>query len=113
MLIITQKVVQNDYGYQMPFSLQDGNGNAQDLTSASLVLNVQDSQDPYGALLFTGALTVDDASLGLVHYTVANGNFPRYGIFLAQVVATYSGSEQMSWPPFQIIVEPELPRSNN
>jgi hypothetical protein len=107
------QINEGDYGYSLgPWTLQDGNGNAQDLTNATLVLNVQDSQDPSGALLFSGAVTVDTANLGLAHYLVQNGNFPQPGTFIAQIVATYSG-EKISWPAFQIIVLPNLPRSNN
>jgi hypothetical protein len=113
--MITQpiEVNQNDYGYQLgPWTLEDGNGNAQNLVGASLVLNVQDAQDPSAALLFTGSISIENATSGLVHYTVTNGNFPRPGVFLAQIVATYIG-EVVSWPTFQIIVLPALPKSNN
>jgi hypothetical protein len=107
------EVNQNDYGYQLgPWTLEDGNGNAQNLTGASLVLNVQDSQDPSGALLFSNAVSIDNAVSGIVHYTVASGNFPRPGVFLAQIVASYTG-EVVSWPTFQIVVLPALPKSNN
>jgi len=41
------------------FTLEDGNGNAVDITDASLTITVQDSQDPTGAALFTGNMTVD------------------------------------------------------
>jgi hypothetical protein len=113
MIIQPIPVNQNDYGYELgPWTLEDGAGNPQDLTAATLVLNVQDTQDPSGALLFSGVISVDTASEGLVHYTVASGNFPRPGVFLAQIVASYSG-EQVSWPTFQIIVVPALPKSNN
>jgi hypothetical protein len=113
MIIQPIQVNQGDYGYELgPWTLEDGSGNAQNLTGASLVLNVQDSQDPSGALLFSGVISIDDASGGLVHYTVASGNFLNPGVFIAQIVASYTG-EQVSWPSFQIIVLPALPKSNN
>ena len=113
MIIQPIEVNQGDYGYELgPWTLDAGNGNAQNLTGATLVLNVQDSQDPSGALLFSGSISVDTPTSGLVHYTVANGNFPNPGIFLAQVVASYTG-EQVSWPTFQIVVLAALPQSNN
>jgi hypothetical protein len=113
MIIQPIPVFQGDYGYQLgPWTLEDGAGNPQNLNGATIVLNVQDSQDPSGALLFSGAVSIDNATSGLVHYTVANGNFPRPGVFLAQIVASYSG-EQVSWPKFQIVVQPALPQSNN
>jgi hypothetical protein len=113
MIIQPITVNQGDYGYELgPWTLQDGNANAQNLTAATLALNVQDAQDASDALLFTGSITVDNAVSGLVHYIVANGNFPRPGTFIAQIVATYTG-EVVSWPPFQIIVLPNLPKANN
>lgn len=113
MIIQPIQVYQGDYGYELgPWTLEDGSGNAQDLTGATLALKVQDSQDASDALLFSGTITVDSPTGGLVHYTVANGNFPTPGVFIGQIVATYSG-EQVSWPAFQIIVLPSLPKTNN
>ena len=87
------------YGYELgPWTLEDGSGNAQNLTAASLVLNVQDSQDPSGALLFTGSISIDNATEGLVHYTVANGNFPRPGVFLAQIGTEAAGDGMAAHP---------------
>jgi hypothetical protein len=113
MIIQPIEVIQNNYGYELgPWTLEDGSGNAQNLTAATVLLNVQDSQDPSGALLFSGSVTIDNAVGGLVHYTVSNSNFANTGVFLAQIVATYSG-EQVSWPTFQIKVLPALPQPNN
>lgn len=113
MIIQPIEVNQGDYGYELgPWTLEDGNGDAQDLTGATLLLNVQDSQDPTDTLLFSGTITVDTPAAGLVHYAVAQGNFPNPGTFLAQIVANYSG-EKVSWPTFKIIVLPSLPKSIN
>jgi hypothetical protein len=57
MIIQPQIVGQGDYGYQLPFTLEDGNCNVVDITSAVLVLNVQDRQDPSQALVLGGSLT--------------------------------------------------------
>jgi hypothetical protein len=106
-------VNQNDYGFDLgPWTLLDGEGDPQNLLGASLSLNVQDSQDASGALLFSGAIAVDNVATGIVHYSVENGNFSSPGVFLAQIVANF-GSEQVSWPAFQIKVLPSLPRYNN
>jgi len=114
MILQPQIVGQNDYGYQLPFTLEDGNGNAVNLTGiSSLVLTVQDSQDPTGTALFSGSMTVDSAVDGTCHYTVASGNFPNPGTFLAQIVATWSGTEVLTWSGIKIIVEPKLPKTIN
>ncbi len=112
MILQPQIVGQNDYGYQLPFTLQDGNGNPVNLTGASLVLDVQYSQDNSGTLLFSGAMAIDSASTGTCHYTVGSGDFPTAGTFLAQVTATWPSSEVLTWSGITIIVEPKLPKTN-
>jgi hypothetical protein len=112
-MIQPQIVTQGDYGYQLPFTLEDGSGNAVNLTGiSSLVITVQDSQDPTQTALFSGAMAVDSASSGTCHYLVASGNFPSPGTFLAQITATWS-TEVLTWNGVKIIVEPSLPKSNN
>ncbi|HLY40472.1 MAG TPA: BppU family phage baseplate upper protein [Terracidiphilus sp.] len=113
MIVQPQTVTQNDYGYELPFTLEDGNGNAVNLSGATLVLNVQDSQDGEQELIFSGGMTIDSASAGTCHYTVAQGNFPNPGTFLAQITATWPSSEVLTWSGITIIVEPALPKSNN
>jgi len=106
------RIVQSDYGYQIPFTLEDGNGNAVDLTNSTVVLTVQDSQDPNQTALFTGNLTIDSAPAGTCHYVVASGNFPNPGTFLAQITAAYA-TEVLTWSGVTIIVDPKLPKSIN
>jgi hypothetical protein len=113
MIVQPQTVTQGDYGYELPFTLQDGNGNAVDLTGASLTFSVQDSQDASGTLLFSGAMTIDSATAGTCHYAVASGDFPNPGTYLAQITATWSGTEQLTWSGITIIVQPTLPKTNN
>ncbi len=110
MILQPQIVGQNDYGYQLPFTLQDGNGNSVNLTGAILTITVQASPYQPGVALFTGAMTVDSAPAGTCHYTVAQGNFPSTGTFLAQVTATWSSSEVLTWSGITIIVQPKLPQ---
>jgi hypothetical protein len=50
-LVQPTTIVQNDYGYQIPFFLEDGNGNGVNLSNVSLALKVQSSQDPSDTLL--------------------------------------------------------------
>ena len=113
MILQPQIVGQNDYGYQLPFTLEDGNGNAVNLSGATLTINVQDSQDASDALLFTGTMTIQSAAAGTCYYTVASGNFPNPGTFLAQIVATWPSTEVLTWTGVKIIVEPQLPKANN
>jgi hypothetical protein len=113
-MIQPQEVVQNDYGYQIPFTLEDGNGSPVNLAGAALTLKVQSSQDPSGTnLTLGGSMMIDSASAGTCHYTVANGDFPNPGTFLTTVTATWSSSEVLTWVGPMLIVLPSLPKAIN
>jgi hypothetical protein len=112
-MIQPQEIVQNDYGYQIPFTLEDGNGNAVNLSGASLALKVQSAQDPSATnLALGGSMTIDSASAGTCHYTVANGDFLSPGTFLTTITATFTG-EVLTWIGPQLIVLPSLPKAIN
>jgi hypothetical protein len=113
LVIQPQILVQGDYGFELPFTLEDSLGNPVDITLASLTISVQDGQDPDQADLFSGPMSVDLGGDGTCHYTVAQGNFPDPGVFLAQITATWAPSIVLTWPTFQIKVLPSLPQSNN
>jgi hypothetical protein len=107
------QIVQNDYGYEIPFVLQDSLGNAVNLAGARLSLEVQAAQDPTKTLIaLLGSMTIDSASDGTCHYTVASGDFTNSGTFLAQLSVKF-GNETISWGGFQIIVMPALPKTIN
>jgi hypothetical protein len=108
------QIVQNDYGYKMPFTLTDGNGNPVDLTGATLSFKVQSAQDPSQALLTqSGAMAIDVAASGTCHFTPATGDFPSPGTFVVAITATWSASEVLTWSGIQIVVVPALPTFNN
>jgi hypothetical protein len=113
-LVIQPKIVgQGDYGYALPFTLEDSDGNPVDISLASLVMSVQDRQDPTQSASFSSPMTVDSGADGVCRYTVSQGDFPNPGVFLAQITATWAASEVLTWPSIQIIVRPRLPQSNN
>src|SRR5579863_1227221 len=96
-MIQPQTITQGDYGYEIPFTLEDGNGNPVSLSGASLTFNVQSAQDPTGTnLTLGGSMTIDSATAGTCHYTVANGDFPNPGTYLTTVTASFSG-EVLTW----------------
>ena len=113
--ILVQPLVlgQNDYGFELPFTLQDSNGNPVDITLASLSISVQDSQDPTQTDLVTGPVAVDVGAADTCHYTVAQGDFPYNGTFVAQIIASWSQNITLTWSGITIIVRPKLPQSNN
>jgi hypothetical protein len=107
------QIVQNDYGYEIPFVLQDSLGNPVNLSGARLSLEVQSAQDPTRTLVtLGGSMTIDSASGGTCHYTVATGDFANPGTLLAQLSVTF-GNETISWGGFQIIAMPALPKTIN
>lgn len=92
---------------------EDGNGNALNLTGASLALNVQSAQDATGTLVtLAGSMAIDSAIAGTCHYAVANGDFASPGTFLAEVRVTFPAGP-VSYPGIQIIVLPSLPKTIN
>ena len=112
-MIQPQEILQNDYGYQIPFTLEDGNGNAVNLSGASLVMKVQSAQDLTGTnLTLSGSMSIESATAGTCHYLVANGDFPSPGTFLTTVTATFTG-EVLTWIGPQLIVLPSLPKAIN
>ncbi len=108
------QVVQNDFGYQIPFTLEDGNGNAVNLTGATLALKAQSAQDPSQTLItLTGVMAVDSAIAGTCHFTPASGDFASAGKLLASITATWSTTETLTWSGIQIVVIPALPVTMN
>jgi hypothetical protein len=108
------QVVQNDYGYQLPFTLQDGNGNVVNLTGATLSFKLQSTQDPDQALVtLNGSISIDSGVSGTCHFTPASGDFPNPGKFLASITATWSSTEALTWSGIPITVIPALPVQNN
>ena len=113
MLIQPLQITQGNYGNVLSFTLEDGNGNPLNLTGVSLAFKVQDAQDPTGTLLFNKAMTIDAPTLGTCHYTVASGDFPNPGTFLAEIVVTVTGSLVQSYGGIKIIVNSTLPTAMN
>lgn len=105
----TIKVVKNDKGYDINFTLQDANGAAYDLTGGTLSLKAQKHGNP--SLAFTGAMALVVAASGTCKYTVANGDFDEIGHYYAEIEASFSaGAKIVTWHNIVIVVEPELPR---
>ena len=108
-LINTIQITQNDFGYQIPFTLEDGNGNPYNLAGATLSLKVQNVEDTSINLALNGTMALD-VPLGACHYTVASGDFPIAGDFIYQIIAVY-GSLTISWPVGNLKINPALPQS--
>lgn len=105
-------ITQNDYGYQIPFTLEDGNGNALNLTGASLSFKVQSAQDPTATLIFSNPMVIDTPTAGTCHYLVQSTDFVSPGTYLAQIVVSFTG-QAVSYSGIQIVVQPALPKAIN
>ncbi len=106
------EVIQDDYGYEETFNLQDSAGNAIDITGATVSLKVQAVNDKT-ALKFTGGMSIINAAGGVCRYTVASGNFDTVGTFNAEITVDYGGSpgRVIRYTDIQFVVKPKLPRT--
>jgi len=75
-------VVQNDYGYDMTFSITNSDGDAMDLTPLTLTLLLRnvDTEEK-----IEKALTITDAEGGVCKYTVEDGTFKYANTFSYQI----------------------------
>lgn len=101
-------LVQNDYGYDLNFTLQDNDGNALDITGGTLAINVQKENST--AVKFTGSMSIISGPAGTCKYTVVDGNFAEAGRYDAEVQLTL-GSQIVTFTGIKIIVAKELPKT--
>jgi hypothetical protein len=114
MFIQPFQVVQGNYGQQLFFVIVDAQGEVLDLSGAALTFKAQDANDPTGTnLILTGTMAVDDAALGMCHYTVGTGDFSYPGTFRAQLDIVQTDFSRISVPNLTVIVIPGLPLANN
>jgi hypothetical protein len=103
----TISVVQNDYGYALPFTLQDSTGAALDLTNATSV-HFKAQLDASYPVQFNNAMVVTSASTGGCEYVVQSTDFVLPGIWNAQIVVSYAG-EVITFDGIQVTVSAEVP----
>ncbi len=101
------QVVQNDYGFDLYFELQDATGSDLDLSGATLMFRAQAESDY--TVQFQNSMVVVAASTGKCKYTVQATDFVIAGAWRAQVVVTYSPTEVLTFTGITVQVDPELP----
>lgn len=108
-MINTARIVQNDYGYSLQFSLQNSDGSAYDLTPVATVkMQAQHVTDT--SLNVNGVMAVSGSpALGIVTYTVAQDDFITAGTYNAQIQLTLTLGGTVTFNNLQILVDPELP----
>ena len=87
-----KKCYVNDYGFRLNFTLQDREGAAVDLTTATAVTFKMLKKDGTDVKV-SGACTVNlPATLGTCYYTVAAGDLDEVGEFEYQIQITTASS---------------------
>lgn len=102
------EVVQGAYGYNLIFSLQNSDGTAFDLTSASTIkINVQFANT--SGLKFSATINKDsNPTDGKATYGVRSGDFDQAGTYVAQIEVDFSGAVQI-FPNITIKAYKQLP----
>ena len=100
-------VFKNDKLYSLDFTLQDSEGEALDLTNATLQLKAQ--RHGSDSLAFTGNMTVLVAASGTCRYTVADGDFDEDGLYYCEIVVTYNSGKVLTFSDFVVQSNSKLP----
>lgn len=103
------QIVQNDYGYDISFALQDSSGTALDISGATLAFIGQLEAD--NTIQFNGAMAIVNASGGTCKYTVQQTDFIIAGQWNGQVRVTYTTGEVLTFTGITLQVDPKLPIS--
>jgi hypothetical protein len=100
------EVIKNDFGYIYRFELKEPDGTPTDLTGATINLRARHSEDSASTLV--KAMTIDTpATDGVVLYTVAAVDFPKEGVYYAEIEVTAAG-KLITYPGFTIVVIPKV-----
>lgn len=81
-------------------TLTDENGDAIDLTNASVQFHMEPSDDPDGSTV-DAAATIVDASTGQVAYDWADGDTDEPGYYAAEFAVTYADSSTETYPNYE------------
>lgn len=103
-------IVQNDYGFDLNFTLKDAVGAVVNLTGSTLTFIGQLVND--NSVTFTGSMTIISAVGGTCKYTVQSTDFTIAGQWNGQITVNYSSStEIVSFSGININVVAKLPVS--
>jgi len=84
-------VYEDDYGYDLQFTVLDVNSNAFNLTGATV--KFQMAKPSSTALKVNGTCTLVTPSAGTCAYTTTSGDFDTLGDYVAQLLITVSGKQ--------------------
>ena len=99
----TLTVATGDFGYTIPFVVQDSTGTALNISTYTVTLKAWLPATPT-VFVINDATTQDVPASGTCHYVTVDGDLATAGIYLAQLVLTKAG-EELSTEQFAIIVQ--------
>lgn len=102
----TIEVIQGDYGYDINFTLQDDDGNIENITGATLTFKAQ--RQGSSTINVSGTMTIVDGASGQCKYTVQNGDFDEAGEYYAEI--ELNAGKVVTWSGFTVVVAKQLPR---
>lgn len=102
------KVYKGDKLFDLEFTLQDANGVAVDLTSASALVFKFQKQGV--ATATTGTMSVISAAAGTCKYTVADGDFATAGDYYAEIQVTFGSGKIITFGNIVVRCLSDLPR---
>jgi hypothetical protein len=96
-------VATGDYGYTVPFIVQDADGDAQNLTGYTVTLHLWLPATP-STLAIDETCTQDTPASGTCHYVMADGDLDTAGTYLGELELTKAG-EELSTEQFIVVVQ--------
>lgn len=105
------KVVQNDKLYDLPFTLQNNDGTALDLTGATPI-NFKVQKSGSDVLKFTRVMELVNAPTGKIKAVIQDGDFDKAGDYYAEIEVTYPSGQVTTFGDIYVKVAPELPTDN-
>lgn len=100
-------LVQGDHGFDINFDLKDADGNALDITGATVTFKVGNPGATSSGLVFSGSCTIDDAAGGECHYTPTSSDLSSAGVYRGEIEVDY-GNKIVTDRTFQVIVRGDL-----
>lgn len=104
----TLYVVAGDYGYPIPFTLEDFNGDAVSLVGYSTVKLKVATSLTAAACTIIGTCAVISAAAGTITYTAGTGDFTTAGTYPAEIEVTYAAGKELTFRNLEITVYDQL-----
>jgi len=101
--LATITVATADFGYTIPFIVQDSTGTALNISTYTVTLKAWLPATPT-VFVVNDATTQDTPASGTCHYVVVTGDFDTAGIYLGKLVLTKTG-ETLSTETFAVVVQ--------